>query len=198
MDDDTIAADQSSSLPKSASQGEETSAVMQVAEDAQNLSSNSLANIKTVAPSGFPSQSSSTSSSSMSHLGPQETSFNPAPGDSNGEYVNGEDLMSLDAHAQGSRAVDHNTRAADQSSSLPKSVSAQEEMSALMQVAENARDVKRLRMLLHETYADRQKLIHSKASMSKIRSWYPALFTRDGLVQEYCMLMKKTGNIIQV
>jgi len=67
-----------------------------------------------------------------------------------------------------------------------------------MKLSEHDRDEVRLRALLRDTFPERQRLIHSKANVTVIRTHYPALFTADGLVQDYLQQSPANTGIMQV
>lgn len=72
------------------------------------------------------------------------------------------------------------------------------EMRSQMLLSENDRDGVRLRDLLDKSYDDRRRLIQSKAPISVIRAEYPAIFSEDGLLQDYQRLKEAKTDTMRV
>jgi hypothetical protein len=62
------------------------------------------------------------------------------------------------------------------------------QMSDARQLAENVQNTNKFLILLKQTFDHRRSVIHKCTATSAIKSMYPALFSREGIIEEYEMI----------
>ncbi len=67
------------------------------------------------------------------------------------------------------------------------------EMKRIMTYVERDRDVSRLKVLMKTTYSARRTMLKEGCSLSEMSLKFPALFTADGLIDEFQEVCKKTN-----